>query len=146
MKERTVDTEYENLVITKAIEHIVEKYVTNQKVSINDETVYYICQIISIMGTSNNKLKIFRLISSRTKDAFARIRAVEYAEFFGEFCKEVKDKLREYMGFFDAFKRRRYLKKMSDVLYERIQLIDVAVPLISTYLVPFILENYSELF
>lgn len=138
--------ELEDKKIETVLQHIIDK--SNKKIQITkeDETVYYICQILGVMGNYNNPMEILNLLSPNTKEAFIEINAIKYAEVFDKAYKQIEDENNKIKGMFRYFKLKKVVTPIIKDLYNKIDFLNKESDLVSNHLLPYIIKNYANLF
>ena len=138
--------ELEDIRIEIVLQHIIEK--SNNKIQITkeDETVYYICQILGVMGNYNSPMEILSLLSPHTKEAFIEINAIKYGELFDNAYKQIESESNNIKGFFRSLKLKKVTTPIIKDLYDKINFLNNESDLISNYLLPYIIKNYGNLF
>ena len=131
--------------IEVVLEHIIDK--SNNKIQITkeDETVYYICQIIGVMGNYNSPMEMLNLLTSHTKEAFIEINAMKYGEIFDKAYRQIENENNNIKGFFKSLKLKKVATPIIKDMYDKIDFLNKEDDLVSNYLVPYIVKNYRNL-
>lgn len=136
--------EQENQIIINTIDIINNKYKNNEKTTVVDDTVYHILNIITVMGTNNNPIKILDVLAPNTKDAFRLIKANKFGKIIDDYYKKIFAEYQNTRGFFKSFKFKKIATNIINEMYEKIDKENEKNDLISGYLIPYIIENYSN--
>lgn len=131
-------------ILEQATNYICEKNAQGHKLTLEDETVIYICEIIATMGTANHPQEIYKLLSSKTKAAFTEIGAHEYAEVFGTTYNSAKEEIDNLKGIFKGSRKKKILNRHAVALYEATSILEQSTSLVSTYLIPYIIKKFKD--
>lgn len=138
--------ELEDKKIETVLQHIIDK--SNKKIQITkeDETVYYICQILGVMGNYNSPMEILNLLSPHTKEAFIEINAIKYGEIFDKAYRQIENENNNIKGFFKSLKLKKAATPIIKDLYNKIDFLNEESDLVSNHLLPYINKNYPNVF
>ena len=136
--------EQENKIISQTLDIINEKFKNNQETTIVDDTIYHILNIITVMGSNNNPIKLLDVLAPNTKDAFKLIGANKFGKIINDHYKQVFTEYQNSRGLFKSFKFKKIAISILNTMYEKIEQENEKHDLISEYLIPYIMDNYKD--
>ena len=111
-----------------------------------DDTVGYVCNVISILGNVHDTMDIGIYLSQTSKDAFYEIGANAYGDAFDKCYSDIRQASENTKGFwiFKTVNFKKQYNKHIKALYETLQEIESTDPVIENHLLPYMKKHYSK--
>ncbi|MBQ9790991.1 MAG: hypothetical protein IJW28_00225 [Clostridia bacterium] len=135
-------------IIDKVLDYIENKTkdLDENEWSKEDDTVSFVCHVISILGEIHDAMDIGAYLSDKTKNAFYEIDAKEYGDAFDKAYTSIVEDSKNVKGFWliKSVRLKKLYNKHIETLYNTLQEIEKTAPIIETHLLPYMKKHYAK--
>ena len=128
--------------LSNAYDYLSSKFKLEGQLSLEEQTICYILEILDAITLPNMMANLNQLISENTASAFEKIGAVEYAKIFEKLYQDMLSvNSLPQKGLFARFKINRKLEDIRLDFIHAFKALDQKDEFISNYLMPYV-EKY----